>query len=133
MTVNWRTIVHTQPMDYCEGMKFGTFFPYLKNRIEIAQAKLPNLPFDCPIKKGKYSGNFTVTNAQNAIATGKNITKKVTLEDHWEMRDGFKMMVLPLPNGIYSNIVHMSTKEDPFVIVVNWVYEKRMRLGENNF
>jgi hypothetical protein len=106
--------------------------PFFTLRLQLFREAFPTLPFDCPAKPGKYSGNFTMTsletfNEKNATSNTKTLMTTTTA------KPGETQLELPLPNGIYKNVIHLSTKDDPEGFSIMWQFDTRIRLGEEEF
>jgi hypothetical protein len=103
--------------------------PWFALRLKGFQESFPTLPFDCPAKSGIYSANSTSYDVE--VFYDKNTTKKLTTTT--TAKPGEHQFELPLPNGIYHCIIHLSTKDDPEGFTVMWQFNLRVRLGEEEF
>jgi hypothetical protein len=137
-TVNWRQIIKTPPFEYCNGMKVGGIIPFVENRIEAFKTEYPGLPFVCTMQPGNYSANHTYNYPHNAIVTRINVTQITVTKPTKSIKfytneSGFKVMGIQLPNGVYGNCINFTTKADPAGFQVNFQFEWRKRLGEEQF
>jgi hypothetical protein len=76
---------------------------------------------------GKYSGNLTYENMNGFFPTkmpkGQRPVTTKQPDKNW----------ISLPNGVYKNVIALSTKEDSNVFLMSWDVEIRERLGEEEF
>jgi hypothetical protein len=115
-------------------MKHGTIMPLIANHLEMYKKQFPSMPSDCPMQPGNYSGNYTYNldpSATSAINETKIIGNKATAG--WINFNGFKIMNLPLVNGIYKCSIHAWTKSDPDGAHMNWQYEIHSKMGTDKF
>jgi hypothetical protein len=133
----WRQIVKTPSFAYCSGMKLGGLIPFVENRIKGFRHDFPNLAWDCPLQPGNYSAWHVYNFTQNLIATRVNFTQITTekpkIFDFETNENGFNVMIIPLVNGIYANVLHMTTKDDPVGSEIKFQFEWRERLGDDKF
>jgi hypothetical protein len=119
-------------------MNLGGLIPFISNRIDTFKLQFPTLPWICPIQPGKYSANYTFVFEHNNIATKQNVTHVQQNKSKLPfvfiaMENGFKIMDLDLPNGIYGNIINVTFPDDTQGFKFNYQYELRQRLGEDTF
>jgi hypothetical protein len=117
-------------------MKLGSLIPFIENRTRVFQSELPGLPWKCPAKPGNYSSfhvyNFTV------IGKRVNITQIIPKDPkrgvkYEKSSAGIMQMVIPLTNGIFANVINITTENDPAGMQVNFQFEMRDRLGDDKF
>jgi Protein of unknown function (DUF1091) len=77
----------------------------------------PNLPKACPIKVGKYA-------VQN-ITIHKN-------HSDFDANDNRFASLAKMPNGVNKFVIALATKTDPEVLRVEWLYETKERMNEDN-
>jgi hypothetical protein len=53
-------LIDIKNIDFCELLKSGSVLSVIKNQINEAQKYYSFLPFNCPVKIGKYYGNSTL-------------------------------------------------------------------------
>jgi hypothetical protein len=121
----WRQIVKTPQFEYCNGMKLGGLIPFIENRIKALQNEFPESSWNCPFQPGNYSSSHVFNFTFNLIATRVNITqiapRKRTAEIKFGANEnGFMMMELPITNGIYRNVINITTKNDPVGMQVSF-------------
>jgi hypothetical protein len=105
-------------------MKFiENLLPFYAKIIERYKKMFPTLNFNCPLKPGPfYVRNFTYDTLSPEHA---NYYKDNVGKSDYGMGN--------LPNGIYRNVVTLSTKTDPMVYKLDWQLEVANRLGEEQF
>jgi hypothetical protein len=104
-------------VEFCGYLNVGNSLPVIADVIRSFVDRHPSLPWNCPIKAGKYSSNFT--------RDYKTADKKI-----FRMEGALGGII---PNGIYRVIINFSTKDDPIGFYVSWQNEIHLKMGENDF
>jgi hypothetical protein len=117
---NWRQIISTPKTEYCSSIKvIGKILPFYARNLEAYKKMFPSLNPNCPFQPGP----FYVT----------NYTEYIENTDYQRNNPGLAEFGVILPNGRYRSVITLSTKTDPMVYMIQWQFEIRKRLGEEEF
>lgn len=112
----WRQIISLSDINVCKFFEFEN--PLIESVVGNARYHFPNLPWDCPIKKGQYGQtNVTILDA-----------------NEWSIEnDVLHAFLKTVPNGMYLLQFHFFSAEDPLIVLVSLHYELKKRMNYGNF
>jgi Protein of unknown function (DUF1091) len=114
---NWRQIINIKSVNICDV--FSSSNPLILNYVKYLKAMFTSIPFDCPVKLGRYyQYNVSVANPDLRVT---------------EKGNAFFEMTTSLPNGVYRTNINFGTPEDPRGFLVQFTDRVEKRLNDENF
>lgn len=116
---NWRHLIDLPPVEYCGYMNGAFKVPYFEESINELKKDFPTLPWSCPLTPGKYY----ILNYTN-VEKNRNATPAVNSKQKLDAT---------LPNGVYKNVILLSSPNDPTVFRIEWHIQIQSRLNDESF
>lgn len=104
-------------MKFCDILESGN--PIISAYIQHHKDLYPSLPFECPIKPGRYF-QYNVTVSDSDVPDGKDGNQ-------------FFRTIATLPNGLYKQTLTFKTLDDPQCLMVQFIGEIKVRLNDDQF